>query len=491
MNTGLLGLVEVHPHSPESPSEELYRPLTAPARAVPRTYPGAPQLESFELHPIAGHDSPKPDTAAQRGETDLEMSRPTSPVSSADDVVEVVPTVWEPYMNRFRLLSSCLTTIGFALNDSAAGALIPYMEKYYNIGYAVVSLIFVGQAVGFIFAAIALDPLRAKLGRAKLVGLSQAMMTLAYIAHVAAAPFAVIVCAFFFVGFSIGVNVAIANLFCGGMRNGTLMLGFLHGAYGLGGTVGPLIATAIVTAADAVWTRYYILTLVIGAFTAGMGLWSFWGYEKEMSPAARARESAPGVSAAHSMWMVVKLRVVLLGAIFIFAYQGAEVSISGWVISFLINTRDGDPATVGYVTSGFWAGITLGRFLLSHPAQRIGEKVFVYFLTAGALMFQILVWWVPNIVGNAVAVSIVGLLLGPIYPCATAVFMRGMTRREVLSGIGTISACGSLGGAVAPFVTGLLAQAVGTWVLHPIVIFLFVVMLGCWYCIPMEEKRSE
>ncbi|KAJ4149304.1 hypothetical protein NW754_000743 [Fusarium falciforme] len=193
----------------------------------------------------------------------------------------------------------------------------------------------------------------------------------------------------------------------------------------------------------------------------------------------------------NSMFMAMKLRVVLLGSIFIFAYQGAEVSISGWVISFLINARDGDPSSVGYVTAGFWAGITLGRFLLSGPAHRIGEKPFVYGLTLGALAFQILVWFVPNIVGNAVAVSIVGLLLGPIYPCGAAVFMRRMSRREVLSGIGTISACGSAGGAVAPFITGLLAQAAGTFVLHPIVIFLFIVMLLCWYFLPAEEKRDE
>lgn len=375
------------------------------------------------------------------------------------------------------------------------------MSRYYDIGYAVVSLIFVGQAIGFLVSAMALDPLRARLGRAKTLGLAQGMVTLAYVAHVAGAPFPVVVCAFSLVGFSIGVNVAIGNLFCGGMRNGTLMLGLLHGTYGLGGTVGPLVATAVVTtgaaagagAGDSAWTRYYLLTLGIGACTVVLGTWSFWNYEREMSPAARARESAPVASASQStaMLSVLKLRVVLLGAIFIFCYQGAEVSISGWVTSYLIHTRDGDPSRVGYVSSGFWAGITLGRFLLSGPAQRFGERRFVYLLTAGALCFQLLVWLVPNIVGEAVAVSFVGLLLGPIYPCAAAVFMRCMTRQEALSGIATISACGSLGGAVAPFVTGLLAQAVGTWVLHPIVICLFVAMLGCWYCIPIEQKRTE
>jgi len=72
------------------------------------------------------------------------------------------------------------------------------------------------------------------------------------------------------------------------------------------------------------------------------------------------------------------------------------VSISGWVISFLIATRKGNPSSVGYVTAGFWGGITLGRFLLSHPAHKIGEKVFVYGMVVGGAIFELLVWQVPS-----------------------------------------------------------------------------------------------
>jgi fucose permease len=306
--------------------------------------------------------------------------------------------------------------------------------RYYHVGYAIVSLIFVGQAFGFVFAALTIDSLRHKLGRARVLGLAQGLMACAYIPLVATAPFPVVVCSFFFVGFGIAINVAMGNIFCGDLRNSTVMLGLLHGSYGLGGTTGPLIATAVVTVAGAVWSRYYILTMGIGFATLCLSLWSFWRFERELHPIIREREennNTQGDSDTGSLlWSMVsalKLRVVLLGAIFIFAYQGAEVSISGWVISFLIQARHGDPSSVGYVSAGFWAGITLGRFLLSGPAQKIGEKVFVYGLIVGATAFQLLVWLVPNIVGEAVAVSIVGLLLGPVYPCSAAVFMRSMT----------------------------------------------------------------
>ena len=185
---------------------------------------------------------------------------------------------------------------------------------------------------------------------------------------------------------------------------------------------------------------------------------------------------------------------MLLGALFVFAYQGAEVSISGWAISFLISERGGDPTRVGYATAGFWGGITVGRFLLSPLGARgARERPFVYGLTIGAAAFQILFWWVPGTAGGIASLAIIGLLLGPIYPCAAAVFARNLPREGGLqiSGLSVISAFGSSGGAVAPFTTGLLAQAVGTFVLHPVALGLFCVMTATWWGQPKGRKRTE
>ncbi|KAG8424459.1 hypothetical protein J3459_002569 [Metarhizium acridum] len=128
-------LVELQPASNRADSESV-APLTAPQRVVQRTYPGAPAQEnaSIELHSLPGHggeymasgpNTPRTEVAAD----DLEMSRPFSPAPAAD-AVDAVMSAWDPFMNRFRLLSLCLCSLGDGLSDSAAGALIPYMETY-------------------------------------------------------------------------------------------------------------------------------------------------------------------------------------------------------------------------------------------------------------------------------------------------------------------------------------------------------------------------
>lgn len=367
-----------------------------------------------------------------------------------------------------------------------------------------VSLIFVGQAIGFITGAGLIDPLRERLGRGRALALAQLFMVGGYVTISCTAPFPAIIVAFFLIGLGMSINLALGNIFCGSLTNSTTALGAMHGSYGIGGITGPLLANAFVTALGMVWSRYYLITLGLSILNGLLALWSYWHFEAEhdalvaaaASPLRTATTqtssaSAAAVSKLRTLLSAFTSRVVVLGALFIFAYQGAEVSISGWIISFLEDTRGGNPNRVGYVTSGFWAGVTLGRFVLSIPAHKIGEKVFVYGVVAGAAVFELLVWLVPNIIGDAVAVAIVGLLLGPVYPCAAAIFMRTMSRSEKLSGMGVISAFGSSGGAAAPFTTGLLSQVAGTFVLHPIAIGLFAVMLVTWYGLPSDRKRRE
>lgn len=399
-------------------------------------------------------------------------------------------------------------------------------HRHYDIGYAVVSLIFVGQAIGFILGARLIDPLRERVGRGRALAIAELLITGGYAILICTAPFPAVVTAYFLLGLGMTITLALGNIFCAGLANSTTALGAMHGSYGVGGICGPLLANAFVSALGVVWSRFYLLTLGLSVLNGVVALWSYWGFEAEhpdtlavainttITAAATATATAtpPGTSPsspASSMALAhlraalgaLSSRVVLLGALFIFAYQGAEVSISGWVVSFLEDARGGAPGRVGYVTAGFWAGVTLGRLgialaLLLPPARRRGgggsvERPFVYAAVAGAAALELLVWLVPSVAGDAAAVAGVGLLLGPVYPCAAAVFMRTMSRGERLRGMGVISAFGASGGAMAPFSTGLLSQASGTFVLHPIAIGLFGAMLVCWYGLPSKRKRRE
>lgn len=324
---------------------------------------------------------------------------------------------------------------------------------------------------------------------------AEAIMVVGYVMIVINPPFPVVVVAFLFIGFGMAINLSLSNVFAANLQNGTTMLGYMHGSYGIGGIIAPLAATALVSTGVS-WSRYYFIPLGMMVVNLAFAGWSFWDYE-DPNEEALLMKTPSGNKAKFSakkelkeMLKAAKLRAVLIGAIFIFSYQGAEVSISGWVVYFLQQVRGAD-ASAGYVTAGFWGGITIGRLTLSRVGPMIGEKRFVVILVVLAAVFEGLVWGIPNVIADGVTVSIVGLLLGPIYPCAVTVFTRIIPRQYQISGLSVISAVGSSGGAVAPFTTGVLAQAVGNFVLHPIALGLFAVMMVCWFSLPKAEKKDE
>ncbi|KAH7394878.1 major facilitator superfamily domain-containing protein [Phaeosphaeria sp. MPI-PUGE-AT-0046c] len=443
-----------------------------------------------------GHATP---TGAQTPRTpnEVEMSRPPTPLQ--DDAVGLMRTWNSPPMTKWRVLSCCLIYFANGMNDSVVGALIPYMESYYHISYSIMSLVFVGTAIGFIIAAFFTDTILWKLGRAKTLVVGDVIQLAAYIVLVCTPPYPLVVVSFFLLGYGAAMNLALNNVYCANTHPPSVILGLAHGSYGLGGIVAPIAGTALVSS-GILWSRFYFLAVGLRICCIASAAWTFWNYKEDSEPtlltaleATSSRQTAAEDAANKfkELKVALKNKVTIFGALFIFAYQGAEVSISGWIISYLINYRDGDPAKVGYVTAGFWGGITLGRFVLTHAAPRIGERNFVVMLTLGTFALQLLSWLVPNVIGNAVAVSLLGLLLGPVYPCAQTIFSRLLPRNIQTTAIGFIGGAGSSGGAVAPFTTGILAQATGTWVLHPVCLGMYAAMMACWFALPRVHKRTD
>lgn len=356
------------------------RDIAAPATAKTRSRgPTVEELDDIELpdygyfntkrppNSIAvtpgGPQTPTPAvTDYQTPETpndDLDVSLPPTP--RQHDVATIVPSWSYPVMNKWRVLAACLVYLGNGMNDSAPGALIPYMEAYYHIGYAIVSLIWIASAVGFIAAAGVVDALRERVGRARTLMISEAIMTAGYVMTACTPPFGVVVVAYFLIGFGCALNLALNNVFCANLANSTVILGAAHGSYGVGGIIGPIAATSLVSA-GVLWSRFFFIMIGIRVTCFFFAGWSFWNHEKEgTSQFANSLQQIASRQAATEngepsklkmLGRALKNRTTIMGALFIFAYQGAEVSESGWFISYLINYRHGDPAKVGYVTSG-------------------------------------------------------------------------------------------------------------------------------------------
>jgi hypothetical protein len=59
-----------------------------------------------------------------------------------------------PRINMWRCLATFYSFIILGANDAAYGALIPYLEEYYNVNYTVISLVFLSPSVGYTLSAM-------------------------------------------------------------------------------------------------------------------------------------------------------------------------------------------------------------------------------------------------------------------------------------------------------------------------------------------------
>src|ERR1700738_979206 len=98
--------------------------------------------------------------------------------------------------------------MGSGLNDGAPGALLPSLERYYSLNYAVVSLIFLSIAFGFIFAALLSNRLHILLGRCKSMIIGAALQGSSYVIFCTHPPYGAVVAGFWLAGFGISFQLA-------------------------------------------------------------------------------------------------------------------------------------------------------------------------------------------------------------------------------------------------------------------------------------------
>lgn len=121
------------------------------------------------------------------------------------------------------------------------------------------SLVFFSPLGGYTLAACLNNRIHAKLGRRGVAWLSPGCHIIAYIVNCLHPPYPVLVVSFIFAGFGNGLSDAAWNAWLGNMANANQLLGLLHGFYGAGGVLSPLIATSLITKAHLEWYYFYYI----------------------------------------------------------------------------------------------------------------------------------------------------------------------------------------------------------------------------------------
>jgi MFS transporter, FHS family, L-fucose permease len=206
-------------------------------------------------------------------------------------------------------------------------------------------------------------------------------------------------------------------------------------------------------------------------------------------PKIETAESRPGEKLNDSIWKHPNL---VLGAIGIFTYVGAEVSIGSFLVNYfgLPEIAGLAAKTAAAYVSFYWGGAMIGRFLGAPLLRwvRPGYLLALCAICAGTLVSASMLLGGHTAMWSILAVGFFNSIMFP------TIFSLGIAELGPLTGNGSgILNMAIVGGAILPVIQGAIADHVGihhAFVL-PVICYLFILFYGLSGSKPNSERYAK
>jgi FHS family L-fucose permease-like MFS transporter len=226
-------------------------------------------------------------------------------------------------------------------------------------------------------------------------------------------------------------------------------------------------------AADSVQIPYLLLTAILFIIAAIIS--------KTKLPVIKGGDlmgdEAGGEGGTHaSAW---KYPHLILGAVAIFVYVGAEVSIGSFLVNFMGDEKIAGFSSekAGYFISFYWGGAMVGRFIGSGVLRRIKPGKLLAFNAFAATLLVVITILTSGYVAM-VAILLVGLFNSIMFP---TIFTLGVDSLGEHTGQGSGILCMAIvGGAIVPLLQGVFADRIGIQhaFILPAVCYLYIAYYG-------------
>jgi FHS family Na+ dependent glucose MFS transporter 1 len=341
--------------------------------------------------------------------------------------------------------SYCAALVALGLTTGSLGPTLPGLAVQTHARISSIGLLLTARSLGFLLVNLRAGRLYDRGAGHRLM--AAALVTMAVLMAVAPVPTQLWLLTLVMLGLGAGEGLL-------DMGGNTLLtwahdsrrvgpaLNAAHFGYAVGATCAPLIVARTIAhgTAAAYWALAPLVLLP--------ALWLL--YLPSPTPRLVAQTDAPAAPA--------RPRLVLLLALFLALYVGAEVAFGGWIATYALARRWSDAAGAALLTSAFYGALMLGRLLAIPLATRMRPRTILSTALCGCLFSlallltgaHALVW--PGTFG-------VGLFMAAIFPTLLAFAGRHMhlTGRST----GRLLVGASIGGMSVPWLVGQLFEHKG------------------------------
>ncbi len=395
----------------------------------------------------------------------------------------------ESQKNNFSFALTSLTTLFFmwgfitCLND----ILIPHLKGVFNLSYSQAMLVQFCFFGAYFLVSLPAGVIVKKLGYQKGIVLGLIIAAIGCLCFYPAASmhsYPVFLMALFILASGITLLQVSANPYVsmlGDAKTASSRLTMTQAFNALGTTVAPFFGALLIlneaadalspqASAEAVQMPYVFLAAMLLALAAIFA----WLKLPNLSPVEEDDKTLDEDDG--SAW---QYRHLVLGAVGIFVYVGAEVSIGSFLVSFFAdpNIAGLEESQAAKYIAYYWGGAMVGRFIGAAVMQKIAAGKALCF---NAMLAVILILVAVFSSGSLamVAILLVGLCNSIMFPTIFSLAIQGLGKHT--SQASGILCLAIVGGAIIPLFQGLLADSVGVQpaFILPIFCYFFIAYYG-------------
>jgi len=248
-------------------------------------------------------------------------------------------------------------------------------------------------------------------------------------------------------------------------------MNWLHGFYGIGSTVGPLIVTGLL-GLGIVWRWGYGVIALMYLLLAAYFVLTLRRWQGIVT-----HSEGTGEGRSTSGWGILRLPVVWFGVVLFFTYTGVEATAGQWSFTLLTEGRAIPETTAGVWVSLLWGSFTIARLVLGALANRMAPIHVVRVSLLGAILGAALLWWNPTDAFSLLGLIVLGVSFASIYPGMMTLTPEFVGQKHAASAIGFQTGAAGLGAAGLPVLAGVLADGVGLEIIAPFMLASLVLTL--------------
>ena len=258
-------------------------------------------------------------------------------------------------------------------------------------------------------------------------------------------------------------------------------MSFLHGFWGVGTTIGPILLGILIPLGYTWRTGYVSLSAIQGVILIlsllAFPLWKL--KEKENQKEGISEDNTKVVSTKEA----IKRNGAVYALLGFFAYCALENTIMVWNATYMVSGGLLESKAASFSSLFFW-GMTIGRIMTGFVADKYGDA-FMNRVGGVVLILAIILTPIVPVEFFWIVLLLLGLGCAPFYPMMMHQTPRlyGVDASPSLIGLQMASAY--VGSTLAPPVFGFISKYLGMWI-FPLYIFLFFILL----VFSTEKKRS-